>query len=156
MIYDIALCHPDEVTNLIPKSSGRLNYFQYLIRITQLLTVSHLDDSIIGSIPSARLLDTAVCHPDDISYRHMPSGWLSWSCCLIRMSYKNVIMSSGRRTLPFLSHPDKIANFDFSQRAVVLQRFRSLILCGLIFMPLSVEGRVGFGKASIYDLLWFP
>ena len=40
------------------------------------------------------------------------------------MSYGNVIMSSGWDTLPFLSHPDEIANFDFPQHAVALQRFR--------------------------------
>ena len=39
------------------------------------------------------------------------------------MSYGNVIMSSGWDTLPFLSHPDEIANFDFPQHAVALQRF---------------------------------
>ena len=27
-------------------------------------------------------------------------------------------------TLPLLSHPDEIANFDFPQHAVALQRFR--------------------------------
>ena len=41
------------------------------------------------------------------------------------MSYGNVIMSSGWDTLPFLSHPDEIANFDFPQHAVALQRFRT-------------------------------
>ena len=28
------LCHPDQITNLIPKWSGWLSYFQYLIRMT--------------------------------------------------------------------------------------------------------------------------
>ena len=32
-------------------------------------------------------------------------------------------MSSGWHTLPFLSHPDEIANFEFSQHAVALQHF---------------------------------
>ena len=54
----------------------------------------------------------------------MSHGWLSWSWYLIWMGYDNVIMSSGWHTLPFLSHPDEIANFDFSQHAVALQRFR--------------------------------
>ena len=43
------------------------------------------------------------------------------------MSYGNVIMSSGWDTLPFLSHPDEIANFDFPQHAVALQRFRRFL-----------------------------
>ena len=34
MKYDVALCHPDEITNLIPKSSGWRSYSQYLIRMT--------------------------------------------------------------------------------------------------------------------------
>ena len=56
----------------------------------------------------------------------MSSGWLNWGWFLIRMSYGNVIMSSGWDTPPFLSHPDEIANFDFPQHAVALQRFRIL------------------------------
>ena len=44
------------------------------------------------------------------------------------MSYGNVIMSSGWDTLPFLSHPDEIANFDFPQHAVALQRFRNKVI----------------------------
>ena len=94
MTYDVALCHPDEITNVIPKSSGWLSYFQYLIRMT--------DGRCI-----------------------MSSGWLNWRWYLIRMSYGNVIMSSGWHTLPFLSHPDEIRNFVFSQHAVALQCFRT-------------------------------
>ena len=75
-------------------------------------------------ISSGWLLDTAVCHPDDISYHHMSSGWLSPNRYLIRMSYDNVIMSSGWHRLPFVSHPDEIVNFDFPHHAVALQRFR--------------------------------
>ena len=41
------------------------------------------------------------------------------------MSYGNVIMSSGWDMLLFLSHPDEIANYDFPQHAVALQRFRT-------------------------------
>ena len=55
----------------------------------------------------------------------MSSGWLNWGWYLMRMSYGNVIMSSGWHTLPFLSHPDEIANFDFAHHAVTIQRFRS-------------------------------
>ena len=55
----------------------------------------------------------------------MSSGWLSWIWYLTRMSYDNAIMSSGRHTLPFLSHPDEIANFNFPHHAVARQLFRS-------------------------------
>ena len=86
-------------------------------------TLSHPDDLAPVRISSGWLLDTAVCHPDDISYHRMSSGWLSRNWYLIRMSYDNVIMSSGWHRLPFLSHPDEIANFEFPHHAVALQRF---------------------------------
>ena len=92
--------------------------------------------------------DVAFCNQDEIAnVIHKSSGWLSysqylirmtygqcimssrWGWYLIRMSYGNVIMSSGWHTLPFLSHPDEIANFDFPQHVVVLQRFRSHPVC---------------------------
>ena len=41
----------------------------------------------------------------------MSSGWLSRNRYLLRMSYDNVIMSSGWHRLPFLSHPDEIVRF---------------------------------------------
>ena len=58
----------------------------------------------------------------------MSSGWLSRNRYLIRMSYGNVIMSSGWHRLPSLSHPDEIVNFDFPHHAVALQRFRSFMV----------------------------
>ena len=54
----------------------------------------------------------------------MSSGWHIIPPYVIRMSYDNVIMSSGWHTLPPLSHLDEIANVDFPQHAVALQRFR--------------------------------
>ena len=42
------------------------------------------------------------------------------------MSYGNVIMSPEWDALPFLSRPDEIANFDFSQHMVALQYFRKV------------------------------
>ena len=110
----IAVCHPDDL-RYGPISSGWYNVIWNL---------SHPDEIVPGRISSEWLLDTAVCHSDDISYHHMSSGWLSRNWYLIRMSYDNVVMSSGWHTLPFLSHPDEIANFDFPQHAVALQRFR--------------------------------
>ena len=56
----------------------------------------------------------------------MSSGRLSRNWYLIRMSYDNVVMSSGWHRLPFVSHPDEIANFDFPHHAMALQRFRNL------------------------------
>ena len=111
----IAGCHPDDF-RYSPISSGRHNVIWIL---------SHPGELAPGSISSGWLLDTAVCHPDDISYHHMSSGWLSRNWYIIRMSYDNVIMSSGWHTLLLLSHPDQIANFDFPQHAVALQRFRN-------------------------------
>ena len=100
----VALCHPDE--------------------ITKIWSLSHPSDIAIPNISSGWLIVDAICHPDDILFHSMSSGWLNWGWFLIRMSYGNVIMSSGWDTLPFLSHPDEIANFDFPQHAVALQRFR--------------------------------
>ena len=75
-------------------------YAKYFVRNDEI----KLWNQTIGSISSGWRMYTAVCHADNISYHHMSSGWLSWSWYLIRMSYDNVIMSSGWHTLPFLSH----------------------------------------------------
>ena len=130
MTYDVALCHPDEITKIwslshpddlaIPSiSSGWL--------IVDALC--HPDDLPGVGISSGWVTANSLCHPDDILFHFMSSGWLNWGWFLIRMSYGNVIMSSGWDTLPFLSHPDEIANFDFPQHAVALQRFRTLLMC---------------------------
>ena len=126
MTYDVALCHPDEITKIwslshpddlaIPSiSSGWL--------IVDALC--HPDDLPGVGISSGWVTANSLCHPDDILFQFMSSGWINWGWFLIRMIYGNVIMSSGWDTLPFLSHPDEIANFDFPQHAVALQRFRS-------------------------------
>ena len=130
MTYDVVLCHPDEITNLIPKSSGWLSYSQYLIRMIYRRCICHPDDLPGVGISSGWVTANSLCHPDDILFNFMSSGWLNWGWFLIRMSYGNVIMSSGWDTLPFLSHPDEIANFDFPQHAVALQRFRTEALKG--------------------------
>ena len=87
--------------------------------------ICHPDDLPGVGISSGWVTANSFCHPDDILFHFMSSGWPNWGWFLIRMSYGNVIMSSGWHTLPFLSHPDEIANFDFPQHAVALQRFRS-------------------------------
>ena len=127
MTYDVALCHPDEITKIwslshpvdlaIPSiSSGWL--------IVDALC--HPDDLPGVGISSGWVTANSLCHPGDILFHFMSSGWLNWGWFLIRMSYGNVIMSSGWDTLPFLSHRDEIANFDFPQHAVALQRFRTI------------------------------
>ena len=135
----IAGCHPDDF-RYYPISSGWHNV---------IWTLSHADELAPGSISSGWLLDTAVCHPDDISYHHMSSGWLSRNWYIIRMSYDNVIMSSGWHTLPLLSHPDEIANFDFPQHAVALQRFRN-IPCWAAIVPIVIKHWRDSGKRRWY------
>ena len=130
----IVLCHPDD-SWCCPISSGWHNV---------IWTLSHPDELVPGRMSSGWLLDTAVWHPDDKSYRHMSSGWLRRNWFLIRMSYDNVIMSSGWHTLPFLSHPDEIANFDFPHHAVALQRFRNF----------SVMDIFDFVKVPIRSFVW--
>ena len=126
MTYDVALCHPDEITKIwslshpddlaIPSiSSGWL--------IVDALC--HPDDLPGVGISSGWVTANSLCHPDDILFHFMSPRWLNWGWFLIRMSYDNIIMSSGWDMLPFLSHPDEIANFDFPQDAVALQRFCS-------------------------------
>ena len=123
-------------------------------------TLSHLDELAHGRISSGWLLDTAVCHPDDISYHHMSSWWLSRNWCLIRMSYDNVIMSAGWHTLPFLSHPDEIANFDFPHHAVALHRLRNgrgwahRCVCVLWWCHAG-ENRIRFHRTIICCVVYF-
>ena len=63
----------------------------------------------------------AVCHPDNISYHNMSSGYLAKLVSdpdELRKCYYVIQMT-------YLStHSDKIANFDFSQHAMALQCFR--------------------------------
>ena len=87
----------------------------------------HPNDSAGVGISSWRVTATSLCHPGDIPLplHLMSSGWLNWCSYILQMSYKNVIMSSRWDTLPFLSHPDEIANLEFSQHTVALQPFRT-------------------------------
>ena len=126
MTYDVALCHPDEITKIWflshPDDLAIASISSGWLIVDALC---HPDDLPGVGISSGWVTANSLCHPDDILFHFMSSGWLNWGCFLIRMSYGNVIMSSGWDTLPFLSHPDEIANFDFPQHAVALQRFRS-------------------------------
>ena len=103
LVADV-LCHPDEIINLISKSSGWLSYSQYLIRMIyghckmssgwlailayiirmryrHLIPKSSGWLKAIGSITSGWLMDFAGCHPDDLRYWPMSSGWgnIIWS-----------------------------------------------------------------------------
>ena len=105
-------------------------------------------------ISSGWITANSLCHPDNILFHLMSSGWLNCGWYLIRMSYNYVIMSSGWDTLPFLSHPDEIANFDFPQHAVALHRFRNFkddmcvgFMYGefLLLVVVFIQVRVSFG-----------
>ena len=123
MTYDVALCHSDEITNMILKSSGWLPSISSGWLMADALC--HPDDLAGDGISPEWVTANSLCHPDDILFHRMPSGLVNWVWYLIRMSSDNVIMSSGWHTLPFLSYPDEIANFDFPQHAVALQRFHA-------------------------------
>ena len=68
-----------------------------------------------------------IIQPDDLAEIGISSG-----------CYDNVIMSAGWHTLPFLSHPDEIANFDFPHHAVVLQRLRTIDVGNQIYPILHI------------------
>ena len=68
-----------------------------------------------------------IIQPDDLAEIGISSG-----------CYDNVIMSSGWHTLPFLSHPDEIANFDFPHHAVALQRLRTIDVGNQIYPSLHI------------------
>ena len=121
-------------------SSGWLTMLSYVIRIRSLIWwLSHPDDLAGVGISSGWLTVNSLCHPDDIPFHLMSSGWLDWAWYLIRMSYGSVIMSSGWDTLPVLSHPAEIANFDFPHHAVALQRFRTSesVSISVDFLPVT-------------------
>ena len=120
------ICHPDEITkiwSLSPPDDIAIPSISSGCLIVDALC--HPDDVPGVGISSGWVTANSLCHQDDIFFHFMSSGWLNWGWFLIRMSYGNVVMSSGLDTLPFLSHPDEIANFDFPQHAVALQRFRT-------------------------------
>ena len=101
MTYEVVLCHRNEITNLIPKSSEWLNYSQYLIQITYVhcrvssgwltmlpyvirmrwlcWSLSHPDDLAILSISSGWFMGIAWCHPDDLHCYPMSPRWDNWS-----------------------------------------------------------------------------
>ena len=56
-----------------------------------------------------------LCHPDDLTEVGISSGWVT----------AMLLCHPDEIRFLFLSHPDGVANFDFPQNAVALQRFRS-------------------------------
>ena len=114
MTYDVALCHPDEITKIwslshpddlaIPSiSSGWLIVDAYVIRMTYLALVSHPDELRQIHYVIRMTYSSISYHPDDLTEFGFSSGWV---------------------TAMLLCHPDEIVNFDFPQHAVALQRFR--------------------------------
>ena len=96
MTYDVALCHPDE--------------------ITKIWSLSHPDDLAIPSISSWWLIVDALCHPDDLLGVGISSGWVTAnSLChpddilfhLCRPDdLPDIGISSGWVTANSLCHPD--------------------------------------------------
>ena len=89
-------------------SSGWLMMLSYLIRMRWLIWyLSHPDDLAILGILSGWFMDITGCHPDDLwccpmspgwdnqNLTPKSPGWLSYSQCLIRMTYDRCIVSSG-------------------------------------------------------------
>ena len=131
-------CHPDAL-RYCPLSSGWHNVIWTLSHPHELApdrilsgwlmsdALCHPDDLADFGSSSGCARVNSLCHPDGIPFHLMSSGWVNLGCYLIQISYGNIIMSSGWHTLPFLSHPDEIANFIFSQHVVALQRFRMVV-----------------------------
>ena len=65
-------------------------------------------------------------------------------------------MSSGWHRLPFLSHPDEIANFHFPHHAVALQRFRNMLVNRDFQTWLLIGWRRGASqsKAVVENICW--
>ena len=127
--------HPDDLT-VGTFSPGWVNYWQYLIRMTYgycrmssgwlsifsyltRMTQRHWKPKSSGWVSSWQYLIRMT-----FGHCSMSSGWHIIPPYVIR-HYDNVIMPSGWHTLSLLSHPNEIANFDFPQHAVALQRFRT-------------------------------
>ena len=114
------LCHPDEITNLIPKSSEWLSYSQYLIRMTYghcgvssgwltILAYVIWMIQLIWSLSHPDDLAIPVSHPDGSWTLQMSSGWLTISANVIRMRW--LIWSQSNPNglaIASVSHPDDL------------------------------------------------
>ena len=99
MTYDVALCHPNEITKIwslshpddlaIPSiSSGWLIVDAYVIRMTYLALVSHPDELRQIHYVIRMTYSSILCHPDYLTEVGFSSGWV---------------------TAMLLCHPDEIA-----------------------------------------------
>ena len=141
MTYGSTICHPDEITMLIPKSSGRLSYRQYLIRITYghfrilsgWLTIlpylirmakHHLNPKLSRWVSSwsylIRITEEhcsmssgwlVILPYDDLTIGSIPSGW---HCSMSSGWYICHHMSSGWWLIWSLSHPRDCTIFSIS------------------------------------------
>ena len=86
MTYDCVLCHPDEITMLIPKSSGWLRYRQNLIWMTyEHCSMSSGWIMILPYVIRVRWLIWSLSHPDDLTIASISSRWLKYCQYFIRM-----------------------------------------------------------------------
>ena len=106
MTYDVALCHPDEITKFwslshpddlaIPSiSSGWLIVDAYVIRMTYLALVSHPDELRQIHYVIRMTYSSISCHPDDLTEFGFSSGWVTAMLYVIRMRYTSFLKSSG-------------------------------------------------------------
>ena len=87
MSYDIAMCYPDNIINVISMSSGWLNYWQYLIRM--ILTLGGISSGwhrcwqyliwvTYGHKYVIRMTYHAIiCHSDDLAEFGISSRWVT-------------------------------------------------------------------------------
>ena len=83
----------------------------YVMPMTQLVQVSHSDELRHINYVIRMTYPSILCHPDDSTEVGISPGW---------------VMAMFFYVIPFLSRPDEIANFDFSQHTVALQYFRKV------------------------------
>ena len=97
MTYDVALCHPDDITQSIP----------YVIRISWLPAVSHPDDFRTQQYVIRMTYDVALCHPDDMK-SFSTSGCVKDTPVCHPDDLRICLMSSGCCSL---SHPDDLVRY---------------------------------------------
>ena len=89
MTYDVALCHPGEITNLIPTQVIRMIYLfpvshsydlwpmHHVIRMGYLALVSHPDKLRQIYYVIQMTYFSILCHPDDLTEVGISSGWVT-------------------------------------------------------------------------------
>ena len=92
-LVDIAGCHPDNL-RYFPISPGRHNVIWTGAHPDDLWTmhcVIRMTLTVVGT-SSGWVTAFSLCHPDDIPFHLMSSGWLNWGWYLIRISYHVIRM----------------------------------------------------------------